>query len=96
MSVNHFVNSGRVQCFEIEDLSLIDTKVDGDVIDLCGHKVLHMGVESFAISFPDLGVHDRFSVFDIQGYDVGACGGISNQQVEVVMGVWLVNDLAFA
>src|SRR6266852_7936169 len=68
MSINYFVNSECVQCFRIEDLSLIDAKGGGDVIDPCGHKVSHMGVESFAVSFPDLGVYNRSSIFDVRRY----------------------------
>ncbi len=54
-----------------------------------------MGAESFAIIFPDLGVCDRSGVFDIRCYDIGICGGVSDQQVKVIADARLVDDPAF-
>src|SRR6266849_10237247 len=95
MSVNHFVNSGRVRCFRIKKLSMIDAKGARDVANSSGHKVSYMDAVSFAVSSPDLGVCDRSSVFDVRHYDIGVCGGVSDQQAIVVMGAGLVDDPAF-
>src|SRR6266849_3244391 len=94
MSVNHFVNSRCVQCFRIEKLSVIDAKGARDVADSSGHKVSHMDAVSFAVSSPDLGVCDRSGVFDVRRYDIGVCGGVSNQQAIVIAGAGLVDDPA--
>src|SRR6266849_10793940 len=95
MSVNHFVNSRCVQCFRIEKLSVIDAKGARDVADSSGHKVSYMDAVSFAVSSPDLGVCDRSSVFDIRCYDIGVCGGVSDQQAIIIVGAGLVDDPAF-
>src|SRR6266849_6032350 len=95
MSINYFVNSEHVQCFRIEKLSLIDAKGARDVANLSGRKVLHVDAVSFAVSSPDLGVCDRSGVFNVRRYDIGICGGVSNQQVIVIMGAGLIDDPAF-
>src|SRR6266849_11052013 len=95
MSVNHFVNSRCVQCFRIEKLSVIDAKGARDVADSSGHKVSHMDAVSFAVSSPDLGVCDRSGVFDVRRYDIGVCGGVSDQQAKVIAGAGLIDDPAF-
>src|SRR5713101_5043460 len=95
MSVNHFINSGRVRGFRIEKLSVIDAKGAGDIADSSGHKVPHMGAVILAVSSPDLGVCDRSGVFDVRCYDIGVCGGVSDQQAIVVAGAGLVDDPAF-
>src|SRR6266849_4085916 len=95
MSVNHFVNSGCVRCFRIEKLSVINAKGAGDVADPSGRKVSRMNAVILAISSPDLGVCDRSSVFDVRRYDIGVCGGVSNQQSIVFASAGLVDDPAF-
>src|SRR6266852_3395803 len=95
MSVNHFVNSRHIRGFGIEDLSLINAKGAGDVTDSCEHKVSHMDAESFAVSSPDLGMRNRSGVFDVRCYDIGVCGGVSDQQAKVIAGAGLVDDPAF-
>src|SRR6266852_2558047 len=95
MSVNHFVNSGCVRCFRIEKLSVINAKGAGDVADPSGRKVSRMNAVILAISSPDLGVCDRSSVFDVRRYDIGVCGGVSDQQAIVIAGAGLVDDPAF-
>src|SRR6266849_4754279 len=94
MSVNHFINSGRVQGFRIEKLPVINAKGAGDVADLSGRKVPHMGAVILAISSPDLGVCDRSGVFDIRRYNIGICGGVSDQQAIIITGARLVDDPA--
>src|SRR6266849_5448998 len=94
MSVNHFVNSGRVRCFRIEKLSVINAKGAGDIADPSGHKVLHMDTVILAISSSDLGVCDRSGVFDVRRYDIGVCGGVSDQQAIIIVGARLVDDPA--
>src|SRR6266849_283179 len=54
-----------------------------------------MGAVILAISPPDLGVCDRSGVFDVRRYDIGVCGGVSDQQAIVVAGARLVDDPAF-
>src|SRR6266852_2438545 len=95
MSVNHFINSGHIRGFRIEKLSMIDAKGAGDIADLSGLKIPHMGAVILAISSPDLGVCDRSGVFDVRCYDIGVCGGVSDQQAIVVTGAGLVDDPAF-
>src|SRR6266852_5641751 len=95
MSVNHFVNSGRVQCFRIEKLSMIDAKGARDVADPSGCKVSCMDVVILAVSSPDLGVCDRSGVFDVRRYNIGICGGVSDQQAIVITGAGLIDDPAF-
>src|SRR6266852_2972869 len=94
MSVNHFVNSGCVRCFRIEKLSVIDAKGAGDIADPSGRKVSHMNAVILAVSSPDLRVCDRSGVFDVRRYDIGVCGGVSNQQAIVIAGAGLVDDPA--
>src|SRR6266852_2387129 len=95
MSVNHFINSGRIRGFRIEKLSVIDAKGARDIADSSGCKIPHMGVVILAVSSPDLGMCDRSGVFDVRCYDIGVCGGVSNQQAIVVAGARLVDDPAF-
>src|SRR6266849_2062632 len=95
MSINHFINSGRVRGFRIEKLSVIDAKGAGDIADSSGCKIPHMGAVILAVSPPDLGVCDRSGVFDVRRYDIGVCGGVSDQQAIVVAGARLVDDPAF-
>src|SRR6266852_9528861 len=95
MSVNHFINSGRIRGFRIEKLSVIDAKGARDIADSSGCKIPHMGVVILAVSSPDLGMCDRSGVFDVRCYDIGVCGGVSNQQAIVVAGAGLVDDPAF-
>src|SRR6266849_4918297 len=94
MSVNHFINSGRVRGFRIEKLSVIDAKGAGDITDSSGRKIPHVGVVILAVSPPDLGVCDRSGVFDVRRYDVGVCGGVGNQQAIIITGAGLVDDPA--
>src|SRR5260221_8450667 len=95
MSVNHFINSGRVRGFRIKKLSMIDAKGAGDIANSGGRKILHMGAVILAVSSPDLGVCDRSGVFDVRRYDIGVCGGVSDQQAIIVAGAGLVDDPAF-
>src|SRR6266849_3335184 len=95
MSINHFINSGRVRGFRIEKLSVIDAKGAGDVADSSGRKIPHMGAVILAVSPPDLEMCDRSGVFDIRRYDIGICGGVIDQQTIVVVGAGLVDDPAF-
>src|SRR6266852_2014366 len=95
MSVNHFINSGRVRGFQIEKLSVIDAKGAGDIADPSGCKIPHMGAVILAVSPPDLGVCDRSGVFDIRHYDIGVCGGVSDQQAIIITGAGRVDDPAF-
>src|SRR5258708_4546001 len=94
MSVNHFVNSGHVRCFRIEKLSGIDAKGAGDVADPSGCKVSHMDAVILAVSSLDLRVCDRSGVFDVRCYDIGICGGVSDQQAIIITGAGLVDDPA--
>src|SRR6266849_9157045 len=94
MSVNHFINSGRVRSFRIEKLSVIDAKGAGDIADPSGRKVPHMDAVILAVSSPDLGVCDRSGVFDVRRYDVGVCGGVNDQQAIIIAGAGLVDDPA--
>src|SRR6266852_2187984 len=94
MSINHFINSGRVRSFRIEKLSVIDAKGAGDIADPSGRKVPHMDTVILAVSSPDLGVCDRSGVFDVRRYDVGVCGGVGNQQAIIITGAGLVDDPA--
>src|SRR5712691_6914941 len=94
MSVNHFVNSRRVRCFQIEKLSMIDAKGARDVANSSGHKVSRMDAVILAVSSPDLGVCDRSSVLDVRRYDIGVCGGVSDQQAIVIAGARLVDEPA--
>src|SRR6266849_1839414 len=54
-----------------------------------------MDAVSFAVSSPDLGVCNRSGVFDIRHYDIGICGGVSDQQAIVITDAGLVDDPAF-
>src|SRR6266849_919804 len=94
MSINHFINSGRVRGFRIEKLSVIDAKGAGDIADSSGCKIPHMGAVILAVSPPDLGVCDRSGVFDVRCYDIGVCGGVSDQQVIIIAGAGLVDNPA--
>src|SRR5713101_5702959 len=94
MSVNHFINSGRVRGFRIEKLSVIDAKGAGDIADSSGRKIPFMDTVILAVSSPDLGVCDRSGVFDIRHYDIGVCGGVGNQQAIIIAGAGLVDDPA--
>src|SRR5713101_8111499 len=95
MSVNHFINSGRVRGFRIEKLSVIDAKGAGDIADSSGRKIPFMDTVILAVSSPDLGVCDRSGVFDVRRYDIGVCGGVSDQQALIISGAGLVDDPAF-
>src|SRR6266849_4390989 len=95
MSVNHFINSGRVRGFRIEKLSVIDAKGAGDIANLSGRKIPHMGAVILAVSSPDLRMCDRSSVFDVRRYNIGVCGGVSDQQAIIIAGAGLVDDPAF-
>src|SRR6266852_2350830 len=73
---------------------MINAKGAGDVADPSGRKVPHMDAVILAISSPDLGVCDRSGVFDVRRYDIGICGGVSNQQAIIIAGAGLVDDPA--
>ena len=94
MSVNHFINSGRVRGFRIEKLSVIDAKGARDIADSSGRKILHMNAVILAVSPPDLGVCDRSGVFDVRRYDIGVCGGVCNQQAIIITSAGMVDDPA--
>src|SRR6266852_4418754 len=73
---------------------MINAKGAGDVADPSGCKVSHMNAVILAVSSPDLGVCDRSGVFDVRRYDIGICGGVSNQQAIIIAGAGLVDDPA--
>src|SRR5713101_1587692 len=73
---------------------MIDAKGAGDVANSSERKVPHMGAVILAVSPPDLGVCDRSGVFDVRCYDIGVCGGVSDQQVIIIAGAGLVDNPA--